>query len=181
MLRVTTILHHISVMLPCDYLFLVSGKRPIIIRGKKANPFVEIIKTIPYYSVFTQTFFFSHFLTHSIHSSLTYPDWFFSFSLMSSQDSSSDTIGCGVIYERFSKCMSPGYQLQNIYQYSSVKDCTGLFRDWKTCLYATASTDPVKKEVRKWVSVVILKNFILYVCRNVGVIEVYGSVQSVKG
>jgi len=67
-----------------------------------------------------------------------------------SGSASPDTFsGCGKIYETFSKCMSPGYQIQHIHKFAETKDCTIIFADWRTCLQVQITSDPVKKEVNE--------------------------------
>eukprot|EP01039_Chlorochromonas_danica_P007446 gene7446-8233_t len=46
----------------------------------------------------------------------------------------------------YTSCMNSGKQLANIYENGGMKDCIPFYEDWKSCLHATVSTNPNKKQ-----------------------------------
>lgn len=57
---------------------------------------------------------------------------------------------CTLFYEKFSYCLKPSAQYDNIYKNGSVINCNEYFSDWKNCLYAkTLKNENEIKVVKK--------------------------------
>mmetsp|Transcript_17421 Transcript_17421/g.18890 ORF Transcript_17421/g.18890 Transcript_17421/m.18890 type:complete len:131 (+) Transcript_17421:28-420(+) len=53
-----------------------------------------------------------------------------------------DFRSCNHIWERFSKCMSTGYQMSHIHKYGASKGCMNRFADFRKCIHVKFIKDP---------------------------------------
>ncbi len=65
----------------------------------------------------------------------------------SSTDNNEIFGNCTELYERFSRCMAPSFQVSQIHKYGEAKSCTNRFGDWRKCISSKMMKDEAKIQV----------------------------------